>query len=194
MHKPDEHFSMDGQPLSLTMTDFWAWAYSDLSYNINRSALSEYIVASALSIIPYVPYAIRKCHWPCELVTKDGYIINVKTAAYVQSCDPEHPDFINFFIRPRRVPDGSTHVLDTPFKRHCDFYVFSVYKGMSTFDSPLNLDLWDFYIMSTKILDESRPTQKTISLRSLLNFNPVKCNFNNISERLDEVIAKTKNA
>ena len=194
MHKPDEHFSKDGQSLSLTMTDFWAWAFSDMTYCIHLSALAEYIIATALSITSSMPYVTRKHNWPSELVTKSGHTINVKMAAFIQSYDPEHPDFIEFYIKPRRLLDGTVHKLDTPFKRHCDFYVFAVYKGMCMNDSPLNLDLWDFYIMPTKVLDETIPTQKKISFRSLLKFNPVKCDFNSIAVKMDELIAKSKKA
>ncbi|MCB0035652.1 MAG: hypothetical protein KDE51_16580, partial [Anaerolineales bacterium] len=43
-----EPFTDNGQPLPLTLLDFWQWSSSDLVNNALRGVLAEFIVASAL--------------------------------------------------------------------------------------------------------------------------------------------------
>jgi len=44
----------------------------------------------------------------------------------------------------------------------------------------MDLKQWDFYVLETKILDEKIGEQKTITLNSLLNLKPKKCNFDEL--------------
>lgn len=100
MYKGTEHFSTNGNEIDLTMLDFWKWAYSDLSNNIPRSVLAEYIVASSLKIAQN-----HRIMWqPYDLLYKD-IKIEVKSAAYVQSWESKHPDRVTFRIAPARLPD-----------------------------------------------------------------------------------------
>ena len=85
MYNGTEQFSVNGHPISLTMNNFWQWAYSDLSNNICRSVLAEYIVASSLDVTS-IPSEHTRIMWrPYDLLTKDGYRVEVKSAAYVHS-------------------------------------------------------------------------------------------------------------
>ena len=44
----------------------------------------------------------------------------------------------------------------------------------------MNLDLWEFYVLPTSVLDQRMPNQKSIGLNSLLSLKPVKTNFQNL--------------
>ncbi len=46
----------------------------------------------------------------------------------------------------------------------------------------MDLSQWTFYVLSTKVLNEKKPTQKTIGLNSLLKLNPVKCAYCELKE------------
>ena len=46
--------------------------------------------------------------------------------------------------------------------------------------NPLNLNQWDFYIIDTKILNNERTNQKTITLLSLLELNPEKLDYSGL--------------
>lgn len=182
MHNPTEHFIINNQESPLTMTDFWSWAYSDLTNNIYRSVLAEYIVSTAINAVQ--PYRVM---WqPYDLLTESGARIEVKSAAYVQSWECRHPDHISFRIAPAQMPDPNDgYSDDAPKQRNCDIYVFCIYTALTASESPLNLDLWDFYVLPTEILDQEIPTQKTISLPSLLRFAPVKCQYGELKATID---------
>lgn len=191
MHKADEHFSANGHQLSLTMTDFWTWAYSDLSNNIGRSVLAEYIVATALGTSSIETERSRVMWRPYDLLSKEGYRVEVKSAAYVQSWDSKHPEHISFRIAPARIPDETgDYKLDAPLQRNSDLYVFCIYTAITKDESPLNLDLWEFYILPTKVLDEKKPTQKTITLPVLKQLEPVWCDFHGIADVVNEMMNK----
>ena len=195
MYTGTEHFSANGNVINISITDFWRWAYSDLSNNINRSVLAEYIVASALSNAGLKTDSYR-IMWQaydlfCENLNpcKEGCRIEVKSAAYVQSWDCKHPDHISFRIAPARLPDkDGDYKDDAPLQRNCDIYVFCVYKAMTKDESPLNLDLWSFYVLSTDILNEKKPTQKSITLPSLLQLEPKQCNYNGIGDTIKNMM------
>ena len=195
MNEGVEHFSANGHPMSQTMIDFWSWAYSDLSNNINRSVLAEYIVATALGTAGKGTERTRVMWRPFDLLSKEGYRVEVKSAAYVQSWDAKHPDCISFRIAQARMPDETgDYKADAPLQRNSDLYVFCIYKAMSKDESPLNLDLWEFYILPTKILDEKKPTQKTITLPSLMQLDPMWCDYHGISDAIEEMMQKVKSA
>lgn len=170
----NEHFSANGREIDLTMADFWKWAYSDLSSHLQRAILSEYIVASALNTTEKKCSRSSKAKISYDLLTEDGFRIAIKSAAYMQSPEAEHPDCISFSIM-------------SPLGQNCrcsDIYIFCLYKGMTENDSPLNLDLWEFFVIKSSVLDEKKPTQKTITLPSLMRLQPLWCDYYGISEAI----------
>lgn len=46
----NEHFTYEGMPAGILLSDFWAWNSSDLLNNTLRGALAEFLVASAIGI------------------------------------------------------------------------------------------------------------------------------------------------
>lgn len=186
----NEAFSINGNNINLTMNDYWRWAYSDLNNNITRSVLAEFIVASSLGIIHLDAERSRQMWRPYDLQSTEGYRIEVKSAAHVQSWDAKHPDRIIFRIAPARMPDETgDYKSDAPLQRNSDVYVFCVYTATHKEQSPLNLDLWEFYILPTKVLNEQKATQKTISLPSLMQLGPIWCDYYGISDALSKAMA-----
>lgn len=175
-----EHFSVNGEEIDLTMAGFWKWAYSDIADTLQRSRLSEYIVASALDASRTGSARSGFSGNPYDLLTKDGFRIAVKSAAYMQSQEPEHPDCISFSI---------SSMNDVQGKRGSDIYIFCLYKGMKETDSPLNLDLWEFYILLSSVLDKKKPTQKTITLPSLMRLEPLWCDYHGIGEAIQTAMS-----
>lgn len=178
----NEPLIINGSEAALTMNDYWRWAYSDFTSNVNRSAFAEFLVASSLELIGM----IRTEQKPYDLLTKEGCRIKIKAAGYVQSHDTEHPDYISFRIAPDRLP--GEYASETPFAHSCDVYIFCIYKALSKDESPLDLDLWDFYVLPAKVLDEKKPTQKTITLQSLMKLEPLWCNYYGIGEAIQKLM------
>lgn len=187
----NEPFLVGSKPINLTMNDFWRWAYSDLTNSHNRSELAEFIVASSIGADHLDTDTSRSMWKQYSLLSPDGYKLEVQSAAYVQSWDTEHPDHVSFQIAPSRMPDNTGKPkLDTPLQRKADVYIFCIYKAMEKDESPLDLDLWDFYVLPTSVLDEIKPLQKTITLPSLMKLEPVWCDYYGIAEAIQKAMEK----
>ncbi|MBC7812134.1 MAG: hypothetical protein H7175_13350, partial [Burkholderiales bacterium] len=76
---------------SLTVGDFWAWAYSDILSNANRSVLAEFLVGAALGVLDKP----RK-EWDAVDLRYREKKIEVKSAAYLQSWQQKQLSIIRF--------------------------------------------------------------------------------------------------
>lgn len=185
----NEPFLLNGKDTSLTMNDFWRWAYSDLNNDALRSMLAKFIVASSLEITTLGMDSIRDTEKSYDLLSKDGYKIDVRSAAYIQTLDEECPDHISFSITPIMPSGKKTTICKTDIlQRNSDAFIFCIFKAQTKDESPLDLDLWDFYILSTKTLNEKRPAMKTITLPSLMQMKPVRCDYYGIEEAIRKIL------
>ena len=66
---------------SVTMLDYWVWAFSDLMGNTERGVLAEYLVARAIR----AKRPVRNSWAAYDIDSPDGTKIEVKSASYVQS-------------------------------------------------------------------------------------------------------------
>jgi len=171
-----ETFHENGRQLPHRLQDFWQWSSSDLTNNAMRGVLAEYLVALALGLTD-----APRVEWdPFDLETADGIKIEVKSAAYLQSWKQTRLSTISFQIGQTYGPDANTSEAEQ--RRQADIYVFCVLKHLDkrTLD-PLNMDQWDFYLLPTFVLNEKKPTQKTIGLSTLLSLGPIKAEFRELS-------------
>ena len=124
---------------------------------------------------------------PYDVTSPSGRRIEVKSAAYLQSWTRDYYSKIIFDIAPKKAWSPEIGY-SSECIRHSDLYVFCVYTALSQDQSILDLDLWDFYVLPTEILNQKRPQQKTIGLQSLMALGPVKADFStlgNIIETID---------
>lgn len=182
----NEQFSIGSNTINLTVNDFWRWSYSDLNDGICHSALAEFIVATSLEVPDLNQGLSRTLKRPYDLISKDGYRIEVKSAAYNESADEEHPNCISFGIAPAEL-SGSIKEANT-IHRKSDAFVFCVYKAVSKDETPLNLDFWDFYVLPTKVLNEKMPIQRTITFQSLMQLEPMWCDYYRIGDAIQKVM------
>ena len=171
----DEPFSQQGRAIGANLRDFWSWACSDLVNNAMRGVLAEYIVGLALGCVG----SGTRLEWDAtDLRTRQGLRVEVKSSAYLQSWKQERLSKISFDIKPALGWDATTNTNATERARQADVYVFCVLASTDKAAvDPLNLDQWDFYVMSTKRLNAAVGEQKTITLGSLLKNTPAKCSF-----------------
>ncbi len=179
----NEHFTRDGKELEIDVLSYWQWSSSDLLTNRQRGILAEYIVASALKLTSQ-----PREEWDAyDLITDKGLKIEVKSSAYVQNWEQDKLSTISFGIQPtiKWKKDGTR---SRKKKRQADVYVFCVlaHKEEETIN-PMNLDQWDFYILDTKVLNKQVPTQKKITLSSLLSLNPIKSSYQDIHSHIKKI-------
>ncbi len=190
MYEGNETFFGNGLSSEVILTDFWRWAYGDFLNNIHRAVLAEFIVAIGLGITKNPGEEVRKQWRPYDLLTQEGWRVEVKCASYVQSWECRHPDHVSYRIAPSRMPAETGDIRDEdPQQWNCDVYVFVLYKAESPEEDPLNLDLWEFRILKTATLNAERPNQKTITLPSLQSLDPIVCDFSGLKDGLRRTMA-----
>lgn len=148
-----------GMDVERTLQDFWAWAFSDLVSNTERGKLAEYIVATAMGC----DEGTSPTWGSFDLLSPEGIKIEVKASAYIQSWEQKGFSKIGFSIAESLYWDGVAYAKEK--KRQADVYVFCVlkHKEQDTIN-PLDLEQWDFYPVSTAILNKAVKGQKTICL------------------------------
>jgi hypothetical protein len=158
-----EPFTRAAKPIGPTLADFWGWTLSDLVDNLERGALAEFIVATALGI-PTDGVRVGWAVW--DLTTLDGVRIEVKSAAYLQSWPQDHLSRISFRAPKAQGWDPDTGKYVGAPERHAQVYVFALlaHTDKATVN-PLNLDQWRFYVLPTAVLDAR--SQDSITLKTL---------------------------
>jgi hypothetical protein len=180
----NEHFTYDGMPIGLLLNDFWSWSSSDLLNNTLRGALAEFIVGSALG----VDFSTCRRDWESfDLLSSSGYRIEVKSSAYLQSWEQSKLSRIQFSIHPSRSWTSDSGYSDA-IVRQSDIYVFCLFACKEKSSSnPLDLTQWEFYILPTKVLNDTCGEQVTITLSSLLRLSPIKANYGDLANKIEEV-------
>ncbi len=171
----NEQFIFNKKNLPLNVLDFWKWSASDLLTNRQRGILAEFIVASSLNLTNK-----PREEWDeYDLITHEGIKIEVKSASYIQSWEQEEYSKINFGIQPTIKWNGNQRTNEKV--RQSDVYIFCLlaHKDYKTIN-PLDLSQWEFYILTTDVLNKKVPKQKTISLSSLLSLSPKKVTYQDI--------------
>lgn len=161
----DERLTFNKVPLPFSMLDFWSWNMSDILSNATRGIFAEYIVGTAIS---HDKGAIRDEWAAYDLETHDGIKLEIKSSAYLQSWHQRKLSTISFSIKPATFWDASAEVQITEKTRHADVYVFCLlnHEDKETVD-PLDMDQWEFYILSTNELNAYKRSQYSITLNSL---------------------------
>lgn len=187
MYDGSEQLTFKDKELGSSVLDFWSWAYSDLIRNVNRGAFAEFIVLEAMNnqsgITPRTNFRVSMDAY--DLLSPDGIRVEVKSSAYMQAWESEHPARISFRIAPAKSLDSSgNYSADSQYCRHSDAYVFCVWTAMSREQNILDLSSWDFYVIATKTLDQKVPNQKTITFQSLLSLHPRKVDYFGLYEAI----------
>lgn len=186
------HFLKGEMPLTDNMgneiaklEDFWSWAYSDLLGNTERGALAEYIVACAMGI-----QRKERTTWDkYDLLSAEGIAIEVKASGYLQTWGQKGLSKLIFGIQPTLGWDNKTNKYDTFKRRQADVYVFCVHNHVEQKTvNPLDLKQWNFYLLSTKILNEKVRGQKSITLSSLLKIGAIPCDYADLHEKIIDLV------
>ncbi|WP_431993377.1 hypothetical protein [Streptomyces albogriseolus] len=159
--------------------EFWSWACSDLANNTMRGVLAEYLVATALGAA-----AGTRTEWDTvDIRTPEGWRVEVKSTAYLQSWAQTELSEIKFRIAPASGWDAKTGTTSAEVLRRSDVYVFCLlhHQDKQTLD-PLDLGQWTFYVLPTRILDEQCPGQKSIRLSSLKRLDPLETDFTGLQK------------
>ncbi|MEM9568169.1 MAG: hypothetical protein AAF974_07655 [Cyanobacteria bacterium P01_E01_bin.34] len=181
-----EPFCSQSSSIGFDLLSFWQWSSSDLIGNALRGVLAEYIVALALGC----GSGVRREWDSYDLTSPLGIKVEVKSAAYIQSWSQTELSSIQFGIQPTRSWNAEANSYSSARQRHADVYVFCIMTCRDKLNAdPLNLDNWDFYCMSTAVLNSTVGPQKTIRLSRLLQLRPRKVSFSQLNDAIHQVTA-----
>lgn len=187
-----ECFTLGDQTLSVNLTNFWQWSSSDLVGNTARGCLAEYIVAMALGLTAGV-----RNDWEAYDLEFNGWKIEVKTSAYLQSWPQQRLSRPVFSVRPARRWNPITGGMSSDVRRHADLYVFCLHHHKEQESlNPRDLTQWTFNVLPTSRLESSTRFKdaKTIGLNSLLTLNASKVSFNDLGSCITDTIKEVKSA
>src|SRR5262249_23331500 len=161
-----ESLHYDGNQLPANLLAFWQWSASDLVSNVTRGRLAEFIVATALGVDVWG--GVRNEWDAIDLLTPEGFKVEVKSAAHVQSWFQSRLSKIVWRIPPARAWDAATNLQSSEVRRQADVYVLALlrHEDKLTID-PLNVQQWCFFVVPTSVLDARARSQNCISLESV---------------------------
>jgi hypothetical protein len=165
----------------LDKQEFLAWAYDDLLTNTTRGVLAEYIVATALGIGDTKRIEWDKVDLRVGRIGVDHFGVEVKSAAYVQAWKQTRPSEIAFDIAPTTGWDAEIDTYVTSPCRSAHVYVFCLLTGTERPVDPLDVEQWEFYVLSTSVLNHQVPVQKTIRLGPLKALCRHPCTYDELS-------------
>ena len=201
----DEKLIFNGEELPYTVKQYWQLNLSTLLLNMTRGGLAEFYVQCALDrsgfkCMEQIKNGVEP--WDVdgpELRLPNGETrvsrIEVKSAASIQINTPDEKEplslpesQLNFSIGKKSTADDDTK------RRNNDLYVFCHYKATRKTDDILNLNLWDFYVYPTFMIDEnnSLAEQKTISLRRLHLLGIEPQSFDTLAMEINRTVSKVQ--
>ena len=171
---------------NVTVQHFWAWAYSDILSNRNRSVFAEFLVAVALDLI-HQP----RVEWDSIDLRYNNRKIEVKSSAYIQSWQQSKPSLVKFDIGKKRGWDSQENLTAEEEIRSADCYIFCVYEEQDVQNADvLNLDQWSFVVVATEKLNEVFGNQKSVSLSRLQQFGQA-VRYDQLKRAIDLVLGIT---
>jgi hypothetical protein len=178
------------QPISglgASVGDFWQWAYSDILSNRNRSIFAEYIIGVALGVADK-----PRVEWDSADLYYRGFNIEVKSSADCQSWFQKKPSTIRFGIGKAVFWNTATSLYEGDPKRCADVYVFCHYPEQDRSKANvLDVPAWDFYVVSTTILNEGFKDAKSLSLSAVRRVG-VRSKFDELRATVDRMLEGEK--
>ena len=182
-----------------SVLEFWQWALSALTLNMNRGTLAEFIVKSAMEYKGFDPDVEEKTGIESFDLTgpdipslRRPSRIEVKSAAFIQQWRSEPSNKAVFSIAPHimQTETGDYKKLSMS-RRNNDLYVFCLWKAQSLETEILNLDWWDFFVYPTFMINENPHLQgqKTISLPRLIKLGIQPQSFETLYDEINQVIS-----
>lgn len=154
--------AIEGIP-GLTVGDFWAWAYSDVLSNANRSTLAEFLVGSALAVVRQ-----PRVEWDGVDLRYRDHGIEAKASGLVQSWPQTAPWRPRFDIGKKRAWDARTNRSNLVPTRAAGCYVFCLHaEGEREKANPLDVAQWEFYVVGRPELERRYGDRQSVLLGAL---------------------------
>ena len=168
-----------------TVGDSWAWAYSDILTNTSCGIFAEFLVGKALGVVE----GVRPTGWNDFDLSYDGWKIEVKASAYVQSWHQEAPSVIRFDIGERGSWDAETNAWRPDPVRSADCYMFCLYAETErSRANVLDVSKWEFYALPTGRINRELGNQKSVGLSRIQSMTD-SVSYGQLKKRVDGVLS-----
>jgi hypothetical protein len=171
-----------------TVSDFWAWAYSDLILNIDRAVFAEFVVGCALGATT----GTRRT-WDCADHEYNGKKIEVKATGLAQRWRRGKQRSVPSFDIAKRVciKWGEPAVeAGAPTVRSADCYVFCIHTELDAASAnALDLSKWKFLVISKQKLNRIFGDQKSAAC-SVIKKYCKETNFGGLRHAVDVCLAE----
>lgn len=169
---------------------YWINARSDMSNPMYCTYIAENMVKSvfdANEVERKKPYLVWK---PQDRQTKRGIRIEVKaTSRYLPSwADEFYTKMLFQLARPKWYNIDGSDATEMQFGESSNVFVFCVYNGETEEMSPLNCDLWEFYVLPSRVMRKLDPNKKSIRLGTLLAMNAIPCDYYGIEKTIRKFV------
>ena len=184
----NEHFTKKGEATELTILEFWRWHFSEI-FDL-QSKIAEYIVGKALGLTE----AQNVGEWTLFDMMYRGKRIEIKETSYYHAWQTDEEP------KSKQRSFGITKAYDnykaenSPLRRQNDIYIFCLNTGETREASnPLELNNWQFYVLSTDVINRKCGDAKTISLSRVeklakkVSYSELKGEVDNLIHYLDNV-------
>jgi hypothetical protein len=160
-----------GQESELTVLDYWRWAHSNLSSNIERGRIAEYLVSKAAGAANADFVQEPWADW--DVVLSDGTTVEVKCSSYIQDWDQNGYSTVQFRgLRAKELyfSEAVKPLAAMAAKDYkADLYALRVqhHKEHETF-SVLNLSQWSFYVLTREELRQCAKNGDSVGLNTVV--------------------------
>ncbi len=188
----DELFRNADMPLDFNLLDFWGWYASDLLNHSVRGAIAEFVVGKALGT------GNPKAGWSSCDIKYRSKRIEVKSCASLGAKSGKPTSRIVFNVKkqlcckPEDIEEGYCSEADLwkTSCRHSDIYIFCHFKEQdASIANPLQLEQWEFFILPTKVLDDSIGDKQTIRIPQILELGGMRCSWDQLKQRVDALVS-----
>jgi len=171
--------------LDATVTDFWAFAMSDLRTNNVRGYLAEFLVARAVGATGL------RVEWDAyDVETPEGIKVEVKSSAALQVWGQRALSRISFGgLRGRAWTPETGWASTATF--NADVYVFAVQTATEhdRYDV-LDIKQWEFYVLGRDVIE--RTGQGSIGLPRLRTLTNGPVMYSDLAEAIRSATAKRR--
>lgn len=191
----EEKLISKGKELPHSILEFWRLSLSNILFSMNRGTFAEYIVRCALKDGGFDSTdeengSIREYDITGPVIPSLSRAskIEVKSAASINS--ENSPKNTTVPLSDSKLVFGLKNNKDRSNVDKNDLYVFCHYKALTTEQNILDLDLWDFYVYPTFMIenDEKLRKQRGISIYRLKKLGIVPKSFEELYQEIQTQI------
>jgi len=172
---------------SISVLDFWRYGFSNLSANVTRGVLAEFLIENALK--EKMEIEIRDPWGDSDILLKDGTKIEVKCCSYIQDWDQNKLSrivFAGLIAEKVYYSEAVSKFVKKPPGYKSDIYIFALLKHQDPASLDiLDLDQWCFYVLTKERLGAITKNGASVSMKCLEKNNIDPIPFSRLSAAVE---------